>query len=204
MRIAVIGATGRAGSWIVRELLDRGHHVTGIARNVSGLSSVANLTAMSVDIADTAVLAEALAGHDVVVSSVPFSTTDVPRLIATVKSAKPARYIVVGGAGSLCLPGTTARIVDGGQLPEEWLPEVRGGAAFLDRLKAEMELDWTFISPSMMFIEGPRTGKFRLGLDELLVQPDGSSSITFADYAIALVDEIERPAHHRRRFTVGY
>lgn len=154
--------------------------------------------------AESAKLARVLAGHDVVVSSVLFSMTDVPRLIATVKTANPGRYIVVGGAGSLYSPGTTTRIVDSGQLPEAWMPEVRGGANFLDLLKAEKDLDWTFISPSMMFDVGPRTGKFRLGQDELLVRSDGSSAISFADYAIALVDEIEQPMHRRCRFTVGY
>jgi hypothetical protein len=154
--------------------------------------------------AESAKLAKVLAGHDVVVSSVLFSMTDVPKLIATVKSAKPGRYIVVGGAGSLYLPGTKTRLVDSGQLPAEWLPEVRGGANFLDLLQTEPELDWTFISPSLSFDVGPRTGKFRLGQNELLMQPDGSSAISFADYAIALVDEIERPLHRRRRFAVGY
>lgn len=204
MKVAVIGATGRAGSCIVRELLDRGHHVTGIARNISAVAPAANLRGVSVDMAESAKLARVLAGHDVVVSSVLFSMTDVPRLIATVKTANPGRYIVVGGAGSLYSPGTTTRIVDSGQLPEAWMPEVRGGANFLDLLKAEKDLDWTFISPSMMFDVGPRTGKFRLGQDELLVRSDGSSAISFADYAIALVDEIEQPMHRRCRFTVGY
>ena len=126
-------------------------------------------------------------------------------LIKAVRQSGVKRYLVVGGAASLTTPGTGVRIVDSGQIPEEWMPEIGGGVRFLDRLKTEPEgLDWVFVSPSMMFGPGERTGKFRLGKDELLTAENGESSISYEDFAIALVDEIETPANHRERFTVGY
>jgi putative NADH-flavin reductase len=111
--------------------------------------------------------------------------------------------LVVGGAGSLFVaPGV--RVIDTPDFPAEYKTEASAGAAFLDELKKEKSLNWTFLSPSALFIEGPRTGVFRLGLDSLLVDTNGHSSISFADFAIAMLDEIERPAHSRQRFTVGY
>ena len=121
------------------------------------------------------------------------------------RKAGVGRYIVVGGAASLKAPGTDQRIIDSGQIPEAFMPEIRAGANFLERLKQEPEgLDWTFVSPSMFFGPGERTGKFRLGTEELLVAEDGKSSISYEDFAVAIVDEIESPKHHRMRFTVGY
>ena len=113
------------------------------------------------------------------------------------------RYIVVGGAGSLeVAPGL--KLYDAPGFPEQYQTEARKGGAFLARLRQEQELAWTFISPSAFFIPGERTGKFRLGADQLLTAADGKSSISFEDYAVALADELERPAHTRQRFTVGY
>lgn len=115
------------------------------------------------------------------------------------------RYLIVGGAASLTLPGTGQRLVDSGQIPSAWMPEVNAGVRFLEHLQREPEgLDWVFVSPSTLFGPGERTGKFRLGGDELLVADSGRSEISYEDYAIALVDEIESPRHHRQRFTVGY
>jgi putative NADH-flavin reductase len=109
---------------------------------------------------------------------------------------------VVGGAGSLeVAPGV--RLVDTPDFPSAYKAEASTGAAFLDLLRQERELDWTYISPSAMFVPGERTGRFRLGRDQLLTNENGSS-ISFEDYAIALVDEVEKLAHSRRRFTVGY
>ena len=201
MKVALVGATGNVGTRITKELLSRGHEVTAISRNAS---TDPDVTAKAVDTTDTGALADAVSGHDVVVSSVPFRTANPAALIDAVKQSGTPRYVIVGGAASLKAPGTDQRIVDSGQIPEEWMPEIRGGVAFLDTLKQEKDLDWTFISPSMFFGPGERTGKFRLGTEELLVAEDGKSSISYEDYAIALVDELEKPAHSKQRFTVGY
>lgn len=205
MKVALIGATGNAGTRILKELTSRGHEVTAIARNVDGVAAQDGVTAKSADADDPAALAEAIRGADVAISALKFGASDPEKLIKAVRDAGVKRYLVVGGAASLTSPGTTTRIVDSGQIPEEWMPEIGAGVRFLDRLKQEPEgLDWTFLSPSMFFGPGERTGTFRLGKDELLVAEDGKSSISYEDYAIALVDEIEKAAHPRQRFTVGY
>lgn len=204
MKVALVGASGNAGSELLKELVSRGHSVTAIARDTSKIAAAENVKIESVDANDKSALADALKGNDVVISALPFSKSDPELLLAAIKAAAVPRYLVVGGAASLYAPGTTQKLVDSGQIPEEWMPEVGGGVRFLDRLKQEGELNWTFLSPSMMFVPGDRTGTFRLGKDELLVAPDGNSSISFADYAIAMVDELEQPAHSRQRFTVGY
>lgn len=203
MNVALIGATGNVGSRILHELVSRGHHVTAIARHADAAAGE-GVTTRSIDAYDSDTLAAAIAGHDVAVSALPFRTTDPAVLIEAVRKAGVPRYLVVGGAASLFMPGTRTRLVDSGQIPEEWMPEIRGGIAFLDALKATSDIDWTFLSPSMFFGPGERTGTFRLGTDELLVAADGKSHISYEDYAIALVDEIEQPQHRRARFTVGY
>jgi len=203
MKVAVIGATGHAGTRITSELLDRGHQVTAIVRNPGKVPSKPNLVARQGDVFDVEGLAALLKGHDVVVSSVHFGASDPEKLIAAVKAAGVRRYIVVGGAGSLeVAPGL--KLFDAPGFPAEYLTEAKKGGVFLDRLRAETALDWTFISPSAFFIPGQRTGKFRLGADQLLTAADGKSSISFEDYAVALADEVETPAHVRQRFTVGY
>jgi putative NADH-flavin reductase len=203
MKIAVIGATGHAGSRIVDELVRRGHAVTAIVRNPDKVPVRAGVTAVKGDVFDRAGLARLLAGHDAAVSAVHFTASDPALLIAAVKDADVSRYLVVGGAGSLeVAPGVA--LVTTPDFPPAYKAEAEKGGAFLDLLRAEKELNWTFLSPSALFIDGERTGKFRLGGDQLLVGADGKSWISFEDYAVALADEIERPAHLRKRFTVGY
>ena len=202
MKIALIGASGHAGSRIAAELAARGHAVTAIARNAARIASLPGVTPLALDLADTEALVAALKGHDAVVSSVHFTATDPDQLIAAVQASGVPRYLVVGGAGSLeVAPGV--RLIDTPQFPAEYREEAQKGSDFLDRLRREHDLDWTFLSPSAMFVPGERTGVFRLGGDELLTGPSGSR-ISFEDYAIALADEIETPRHSRRRFTVGY
>ena len=203
MKIAVIGASGNAGSRITAELARRGHSVTAIARHPEKIAAQANVTATRGDVMDQAGLARLLAGHDVAISSVHFLASDPAKLIGAAKESKVGRYLVVGGAGSLeVAPGV--RLVTTPGFPVAYKAEAEKGAAFLDLLRAEKELNWTFLSPSALFIAGERTGKFRLGNDQLLTSADGKSSISFEDFAVALADEIERPAHIRQRFTVGY
>lgn len=202
--IALLGITGRAGSCIATELLQRGHTLTGIARNVSKATARPGLTLKAADATDVHALAEILQGHDLVVSSTPFvGGIDASTLIAAAKQAGVKRVIVVGGAGSLeVAPGVA--LIDTPEFPAIYKAEASGGRAFLQALRTERELDWTFISPSAFFEPGPRTGRFRLGGDQLLVDADGKSHISMEDYAIALADEIETPRHAQTRFTVGY
>jgi putative NADH-flavin reductase len=203
MKIAVIGASGNAGSRISAELARRGHSVTAIVRHPEKIAAQANVTPTKGDVMDQAGLARLLAGHDAAISSVHFLASDPAKLIGAAKESKVGRYLVVGGAGSLeVAPGV--RLVTTPGFPVAYKAEAEKGAAFLDLLRAEKELNWTFLSPSALFTAGERTGKFRLGIDQLLTSADGKSSISFEDFAVALADEIERPAHIRQRFTVGY
>lgn len=200
--IALVGASGQAGSRILKELSDRGHSVTAIARSPEKIAVLPNVTAKKGDVYDGTALANLLKGHDAVISAVHFTASDPATLIEAVRASGVKRYLVVGGAGSLQIE-TGQRLVDLPDFPEAYKAEATKGAEFLDLLRKEKELDWTFLSPSAEFIPGERTGKFRLGKDTLLSNENGSK-ISFEDYAIALVDEIEKPAHSHSRFTVGY
>lgn len=203
MKIAVAGASGRAGSEITKELSRRGHTVTAIARNPEKIAKLTGVTAVKGDVLDLAGLTSLWSRHDVAVSSVHFLASDPQKLIGAAKASKVGRYLVVGGAGSLeVAPGV--KLVTTPGFPAQYKAEAEKGGAFLDLLRQENELNWTFLSPSALFVEGERTGKFRLGTDQLLADANGKSWITFADYAIALADEIEKPAHLKTRFTVGY
>lgn len=184
MKIALIGATGRAGSRLAAELLARGHSITGIVRQIP-TDIPAGVTIVQADTIDPDALAPPLEGHD------------------AVQRAKVTRLLVVGGAGSLeVAPGKA--LMDAEGFPEAFRTEAAAGGRFLAKLRSEPGLDWTFLSPSADFAPGERTGRFRLGDDRLLSDAQGESHISMEDFAIAMVDELERPAHSRRRFTVGY
>lgn len=202
-KIAIIGATGRAGSQLLEEALRRGHSVVAIARNTEKLVPRAGVTVKQVDALDAHALQQAVSGSDVVISAAHFATLPASAVIGPVKQAGVQRLLMVGGAGSLLLPGG-GRVIDSAGFPDEYRAEASAGAEFLEALRQEKELDWTFLSPSAEFVETERTGTFRLGQDELLVSAEGRSWISFADYAIALLDEVENPRHSRQRFTVGY
>jgi len=203
MKIALIGATGFIGSRLLAELASRGHQVTAIVRNPEKVPQGAGVTARQGDVHDKAGLAALVAGHDAVISAVHFTASDPATLLAAVKQSGVGRHLVVGGAGSLeVAPGV--KLFDTKEFPAIYLDEARKGGAFLDLLKGESGLDWTFLSPSALIEPGERTGKFRLGKDQLLVDGEGKSRISAEDYAVALVDELEKPAHSRQRFTVGY
>ena len=203
MKIAVIGASGNAGSRITAELARRGHAVTAIARNPERIAAGDNVTPAKGDLMDQAALTGLLAGHDVAISSVHFLASDPLKLIGAARDSKVGHYLVVGGAGSLeVAPGV--RLVTTPGFPVAYKAEAEKGAAFLDLLRAEKGLNWTFLSPSALFTAGERTGRFRIGTDQLWTAADGKSWICYEDFAVALADEIERPAHIRSRFTVGY
>lgn len=202
-KVALIGASGFIGSRLLAELSARGHAVTAIVRSPEKVAALAGVTAVKGDVFDKDGLAKLLAGHDVVISAVHFTASDPQILLAAVKQSGVQRYLVVGGAGSLeVAPGV--KLFDTPEFPAVYLDEARKGGAFLDLLKQEKGLDWTFLSPSALIQPGERTGQFRLGTDQLLVDAEGNSAISAEDYAIALVDELEKPAHSRHRFTVGY
>jgi uncharacterized protein len=202
MKIALIGVTGRVGSRLATELLSRGHAVTGIALHVP-TDVRAGITILQADATDPDSLAPRLVGHDAVISAARFVTSDADALVSAMKTAGLKRLLVVGGAGSLeVAPGKALMDTDG--FPEAFKAEAKAGARFLERLRSEPDLDWTFLSPSADFAPGERTGRFRLGGDQLLSDAEGKSHISMEDFAIAMVDELEQRAHSRQRFTVGY
>ena len=201
MRIAVYGATGMIGSQIAAEAVARGHQVTGITR--SGGELPAGASGVRGDAGDAG-LAKRIAGQsDVVVSAIGPSRTggDRREFLAQLRNLAEtlgdARLLVVGGAGSLLVDGQ--RLVDHADFPEIYRAESLIGAESLDYLRGlGDDVDWTYLSPAPLIQPGERTGGYRVGIDS----PAGES-ISAADYAIALVDEIDQPAHRRRRFTVA-
>ncbi|HEY0105620.1 MAG TPA: NAD(P)H-binding protein [Rhizomicrobium sp.] len=203
MKVAVIGATGNIGTKIVSELLSRGHSVTVIARNTDKAPTGANIAVKTGDAADVDATAALLKGHDAVVSSAPFAPGLSPAIIAAVKASGVKRYIMVGGAGSLeVAPGKMLK--DTLTLPEPVRKILDEAAENLKRLREETGLDWSFFSPAAEIGPGERTGKFRLGGDQLVSDADGKSRISYDDYAIALVDELEQGKHIQKRFTIAY
>jgi uncharacterized protein len=203
MNIALIGASGRVGSRVAKELLARGHKVTAIARDAAKVPAQPGLTVKAADATQPTQLAPVLAGHDAVVSAARFVSSDANALLSAAKAARVPRVLVVGGAGSLeVAPGKA--LLDTPEFPDAYKPEATAGRNYLNALKQEQAIDWTYLSPSAEFMPGERTGKFRIGDDQLLSDANGRSWISMEDYAIALADEIERPRHSRKRFTVGY
>lgn len=203
MKIALIGAAGNIGAKVMAEALDRGHEVTALVRHPEKLTPRANLTIMRGDIADYGGLSKLLAGHDVVISAVRFTEFDPRALVDAIKASGVRRYLVVGGSGGLRTKAGIRR-VDDHDFPAAGRPNSLKGIAFLELLQGERELDWTFVSPPMFINPGTRTGKFRLGVDEILYDANGDSVISQEDYAVAMADELEKPAHSRRSFTVAY
>jgi putative NADH-flavin reductase len=207
MNVVLYGATGNSGQRILKELINRGHHVTAVARDTSKIPST--VKAVKDDLSSVEAIASIIAGADVVVSAYapPQDKTDAllgvtERQIAAVKKAGTARLIVVGGAGLLeVAPGVT--LIASGYLPEAYLPIATSHEKALGILKAS-DINWTYFSPAGYFEAGERTGKFRLGTTNLIANEKGDSRISFEDYAVALVDEIETPAHERGQLSIGY
>lgn len=212
MNIALIGATGYVGSKLLDEALARGHAVTALVTRPEKLADRANVTAIKVDVLDEAALAAQLRGMDAVVSAFSgHAQADVlgyylqgfSAIVAATKAAGVPRLLVVGGAGSLeVAPGV--QLVDTPEFPAQWKGTAEGARQALALLREERELDWTMLSPAAHLDPGTRTGKFRLGTDQLLTDSAGYSGISLEDYAVALIDELERPAHSRKRFSAAY
>jgi uncharacterized protein len=201
-RIALIGASGNIGSRVLAEALARGHTVIGIVRHPQKLTPQANFQIVPGDIANPGELAEPLRGADVVVASVRW-TDNAQQLLEAVRKSGVTRLLAVVGAGSL-LASPGVRVLDTPEFPAAWRPGAEAAARALDTLRTESAIDWVAVSPSWNIAPGQRSAKFRVGADQLLRDAAGESRISREDFAVALIDEIERPAHHRERITVGY
>jgi putative NADH-flavin reductase len=201
-KIALIGASGNIGGRLLAEALQRGHSVVGIVRHPEKLSAQPGVTIARGDIANPAELATHLRGADVVVASVRWAD-NAPQLLDAVRQSGVPRLLAVIGAGSLeASPGV--RVIDTPEFPAAWRPGAEGAARALDTFRSEKAIDWVAVSPSWNIAPGERTGRFRVGGDQLLRDAGGESRISREDFAVAIVDEIERPKHHRQRITVGY
>jgi putative NADH-flavin reductase len=212
-RIIVIGGTGYAGSAIAAEAAARGHQVTALSRSLPD-APIPNVTHVQGDAIDEATLSSAIEGFDVVVAALaprgPLAGTwrDVHRTIARVADAAGVRLFIVGGASSLRpAPGADRFVTDLSDIPAELHDEIRSGAAFVieDLPATPGTLDWVFVSPALRFgarMPGERLGRYRLG-DDVAVQPDGGA-ISAADYALGLVDLIEKGDHHRTHVNLGH
>ncbi|GHE37345.1 NAD-dependent epimerase/dehydratase family protein [Streptomyces vinaceus] len=214
-KIALFGATGTIGTRVLREALDRGHEVTAVVRDPAKLAD-SGAEVMLGDVLDPHSVAEAAAGQDVVVSAVGPGGGDPAVLVTAAKSliggvctlgpdVPRPRVVVVGGAGSLRTPQGPLVSAEPG-IPEPVRALMQAHAEALDFLRTVPveEVSWTCLSPAAQVAPGTRTGTYRLGLDDLVVEEDGLSRISTEDYAVALVDEIERDGHPGKRFTVGY
>lgn len=208
MKIAVIGATGKTGQRVTTELLQRGHHVTAVVRNPSKVQNHKNLSVVASDLSDAKQIADALKGADAVVSAYGAPVDDTEQVITVTRHITDAakqnkqRLLVVGGAASLFIkPDVT--VLAAGYVPEWGIPIATAHNKVLEDLRRS-DADWTYFSPAAFFEPGERTGKFRLGKDDLIADASGKSHISMEDYAIATVDELEKPAHRRERFTIGY
>jgi putative NADH-flavin reductase len=213
MKIALIGATGFVGSEVLKELLSRGHQVTALARNPEKLAGQLGLNVVKADALDAAQVAAAVEGHDAVVDSYNPGWSE-PRIhdvflqgtraiLDGVKRSGVKRVLVVGGAGSLFVaPGV--QLVDTPHFPAEYKQGALAAREALNQIRNETALEWTFLSPAALLAPGPRTGKFRIGAEELLMDGDKPAGLSVADLAVAIVDEIETPKHIRKRFTAAY
>ncbi len=209
MNVVLYGGTGKAGSRILGELLSRGHQVKAVVRETAKLPQRPGLTAETGALNDVDAITQAIRGADAVISAYAPPMDAVEELVAVTKrladAAKAAgepRLLIVGGAGSLEVePGV--QLIDTPFLPEEWRPIALAHRGALQLLKSS-DTNWTYLSPAAFFEPGERTGKFRLGKDNLIADEKGDSRISMEDYAIALVDELEKPEHLCQRFSVGY
>ncbi len=213
MNIAIIGATGYIGSALLAEAVNRQHHVTALVSRPERVPAHPLVTAQQADVLATGALAALLEGADAVItafsghahgdSTYDYYVQGMQSIIAAAKRARVPRLLVVGGAGSLeVAPGV--QVVDTPDFPEQWKQSALGAREALNLLRGEATLNWTMLSPAAHIEPGERTGRFRLGKDQLLTDAHGDSRISVQDYAVAMLDEVEQPRHERSRFTVAY
>lgn len=216
MNFAVIGATGYVGDAVVRELAARGHNITAFARNPAKVLAAANVRAVAADVT-AADFAAQLAGFDAVVSAFNPGWTNphigrdfrdgYAAILAAAKSAGVPYLLIVGGAGSLYIaPGV--QVIDTPDFPKEIYDGANAARDLLTELRGRNDLNWAFISPPICLgADGghseDRTGKYRLGQDDALMDGDAPAGISVADLAIAIADDVEQKAHLHQRFTVA-
>ncbi|MDM5312195.1 NAD(P)-dependent oxidoreductase [Peribacillus frigoritolerans] len=208
MKIGIIGASGKAGSLILKEALTRGYEVTAIVRDEAKVQ-IQGASVLEKDVFD--LKAEDIKEFDVVVNAFGAAPgkehlhVDAGKiLIEAMKGAPQTKLIVVGGAGSLFVDeAKTIRVLDTPEFPKEYFATAYNQSKNLGDLQNATDIQWTFISPSAFFDpQGNRTGGYKLGKDNLLVNSKGESYVSYADFALAVLDEIENPQHINQRFTV--
>jgi uncharacterized protein len=206
MKIIVFGANGRQGSRLVKEALDRGHEVTAVVRSEDRAGNIdPRAKSVVADALDPGQVAEVSGGHDAALNATRERHADVARaLLAGLADAGVPRLVIVGGASSLeVAPGV--RLFDTPEFPDEYKPEAASGIESLGVYRAaETPVEWTYVSPGALLEPGERTGRYRTGTEQLLVSDDGRSGISMEDFAVALIDELERPQHPNQRFTAAY
>ena len=213
MKITVLGAAGNVGSRVVAEALSRGHEVTAVVRNsasANGLSVAVNIRAG--DAGSVEDVANVSVGQDIVISAIKPAPGNRSETVATTNALMDGlaqtgvRLLVVGGAATLTIPGTGGKTVieDPNFLPVSARQVGKASADQLEACRSESRVDWAYLSPPAHLAPGERTGNYRLGADELLLDLEGNSTISMEDLAVVLLDEAEQPRHHRTRFTAAY
>jgi putative NADH-flavin reductase len=203
MNIVLAGATGNIGSRILDEALRRGHRVTGLTRDPAKRAARSGLQAKKASTAEVSAFADVLKGHEAAILSIKWNENHVHQVLDALRKSGVKRCLFVIGAGSLLrMDGRTHfdHMAEKGIQP----PTSKPAALALAEMQKAADLDWTAISPPASIQPGQRTGKFRLGLDDLIEDDKGESQISREDFAIAIMDEIEKPRHIRQRFTAGY
>lgn len=203
MKVVLVGASGFIGSVILKELVERGHDVTALARNPEKIRPHSRVLTRKADMNVSAALSPLFSEADAVIISLHYHTIDQQALLKTLRNARVKRVFFVGGAGSLEV-SSGKRLIDTPGFPDEYKATALGAQKLLDSLRIEKEINWTYLSPSAAIVPGERTGRFRSGKDTLLVNEQGESRISVEDLAMAIVDELENPRFFRTRFTVGY
>ena len=214
-KVTLIGASGFVGSAILNEALSRGYQVNAIVQNPEKITiENPNLKVIKADVSDKSNLVDLLCGEENLISAYNpgWANPDIynetlnvyPTILRASKRAGVKRLLIVGGAGTLFV-APNLRVVDSGVIPAEIMGGVKSlGEFYLNALMNEKEIDWIFFSPAGNIAPGERTGKYRLGKDDLIVDDKGASNISVKDYAKAMIDELENPKHHNERFTIGY
>jgi putative NADH-flavin reductase len=203
MKIALIGASGNLGRRVLDELLNRGHQVTAIMRHPEQMDARPNVPVRAADAGDAGQLASAIAGHDVVVTAIPFLGLPFEAFLTGFRQSGVKRLFVSGSAGNLEVePGV--QLIAGRTLSDHIKPEHLDSREVYKLLRRQEDIDWTYLAPAALLTPGKRTGVFRLGTDQLIRDRLGESRISMEDLAIVIADELETPRHRQRRFTAAY